>query len=121
MDDEREMMQAANEIEVRVQPVKKPLDVCLDIWARWSALSDYQITSGCANEQDTKEFMQAGEAIEAMVNSLSRRKWWAIKKSKGICTAWIFNDEVFADVLQEAEALLEPKMRNHVATRRYFN
>lgn len=98
-----------------------PLDVCLNIWARWNSLADYQITSGEGNQQDTKEFMQAGEAIEVMINSLSRMQWWAIRKSKGICTAWIFKDVHFATALAEAEAVLEPKLRKHVATRRHFD
>lgn len=115
------MMQVARKIEIKMQPAQCPLDVCLDIWARWSTLSDYQVTTGCANEQDIKDFMRAGEAVEAMINSLTRCQWWAIRKSKGICTAWIFNDTIFADVLCEAEAILEPKMRKHIATRRYFN
>ncbi len=100
---------------------RDPIDVCLDIWARWSRLTDHQASLVEANPQDTKEFMQAGEAMDTMINGLTRHQWWAIRKTKGICTAWIFKDDSYPDALCDAKAALEPKMRKNVYTRKYFN
>lgn len=108
-------------VELEAFQRRDPIDVCLDIWARWCALSDFQVTSGNANEQDTKEFMRAGEAVEVMINALPRYQWWAIRKAKGICTAWIFKDSIYPEALQDAKLVLEPLMKKHIATRRYFN
>ena len=114
-------MMGARKVDLDVLHQMTPMDVCLNIWARWNSLADYQVSTGAGNEQDVKEFMRTGEAVECMINSLSRCQWWAIRKSKGICTAWIFKDTIFADALAEAEAVLDPLMRKHVATRRYFH
>ncbi len=100
---------------------REPIDLCLDIWLRWMHLADHQHSLVESNQQDTKEFMRAGEAIDTMVNALPRVQWWALRKAKGLCTAWIFKDHVYLGALQDAKDTLEIKMRDHVATRRYFN
>lgn len=100
---------------------RDPFKVCLDIWARWSSLADHQVSLGIANEQDTKEFMRAGEAIDVMINSLTRRQWWALHKAKGMCTVWIFAEEKYPEALLQAREALEPRLQKHIATRRYFN
>ncbi len=108
-------------LELEAFQRKDPVDMCLDLWARWNALADHQVSAGHGNPQDTKEFMQAGEAIEAMINGLARREWWAIRKARGICTVWIFKDEYYQDALAEALDILEPKLRMHIATRKFFD
>ncbi len=84
-------------------------------------LSDHVASQVEANQQDTKDFMRAGEAVNTMIDALPRVQWWAIRKARGMCTAWIFRDDAFAGALQDAKDTLEPKLKTHVATRRYFN
>ncbi|HXA47265.1 MAG TPA: hypothetical protein VNW52_06525, partial [Burkholderiaceae bacterium] len=84
-------------------------------------LSDQQYSDGDANLQDTKDFMKTGEALETMINDLPRHLWWAIMKSRGICTVWLFPNLNILDALADAEEKLTPKMKQHLATRRYFD
>jgi hypothetical protein len=100
---------------------RSPFDRVMDVWARWVALADYQISSGDANLQDTKDFMRAGEAAEAMINELPRHQWWAIRKSRGISTVWLFPNTSISDALEAAEKILTPKMQQHIALRRFFS
>ncbi len=111
----------SRKVNLDVLLAPSPLDVCLGIWARWNALADHQVSHGVANEQDVKEFMRVGEAVDSKVNAMARVHWWAIYRSRGICTAWIFKETVFADALAEAEKILEEKLRKHDDTKKYFN
>lgn len=97
-----------------------PFYVVMEIWARWMRLKDQQHSSGDGNLQDTRDFMRTAEAVDAMVDDLPRVSWWAIRKSRGICTVWRYPDQSYADALQAAEQALIPKMKNHIAVRRYF-
>lgn len=99
----------------------RPFDVVMRIWALWMNLKDAQHSAAEAPSQDTKEFMALGEAVMAMVDDLPRQQWWAVLRSRGICTVWRFNEASFPDALAAAEEALTPKMRKNVATRRYFN
>lgn len=98
-----------------------PFSVVMEIWKRWMHLQDFQHTSGDANQQDTKDFMRTGEAVDVMINSLPRHELWAIRKSQAIASVWIFKDHSYLDALGSAERILVPKMKINVATRRYFN
>lgn len=98
-----------------------PYNQVLDIWHRWVSLADRVNPDGDANLQDTKDFMRAGEAVEVMINDLPRYQWWAIRKSKGISTVWLFPSLNLLDALDDAEKILTPKMRQHIATRRFFD
>jgi hypothetical protein len=100
---------------------REPVDKVLDIWADYLRLRDSNEPGGYSNPQDVKDFMRLGEAVEAMVNDLRRHQWWAIRKSRGICTQWIFKDAIYEDALAEAKKKLEEKMRTHIATSKYFN
>lgn len=100
---------------------REPVDRVLDIWASYISLADSCSPGGYANDQDVKDFMRTGEAVETMVNNLKRHQWWAIRKSKGICTQWIFKDAIYEDALTQAKEILVAKMRINVATARYFN
>jgi hypothetical protein len=97
-----------------------PFNRVMDIWTRWIKLKDNNETGGHSNLQDTKDFMKAGEAVEAMINELPRHQWWAIRKSRGISTVWIFPNISILGALEDAENTLTPKMKNHLATWRYF-
>jgi hypothetical protein len=97
-----------------------PYGKLLTIWTRFYSLSDIQHTNGDSNPQDTKDFMRTGEAVDAMINNLPRHQWWAIRKSRGICTAWNFPSIRLETALEQAEEAMTPKMKIHVACARYF-
>jgi hypothetical protein len=99
---------------------KSPFNQVMDIWVRFVSLSDRANPDGDSNLQDTKDFMRIGEAVEAMLNELPRHQWWAIRKSKGISTVWLFPNLSILEALEAAEKILTPKMRQHIATRRFF-
>lgn len=65
--------------------------------------------------------MKIGEAVNAMVDSLTIQHRWAIYKSQGISSAWRFQNAKYEDVLSDARDDLEKKLRNNVATRLYFS
>lgn len=65
--------------------------------------------------------MKIGEAVNAMVDSLTIQHRWAIYKSQGISPAWRFQNAKYEDVLSDARDDLEKKLRNNVATRLYFS
>lgn len=98
-----------------------PIDKLLTIWAEFISLRDSQVSTGLANPQDVKDFMRIGEAVEVMINDLKRHQWWAVRKSRGICSVWVFKDQHYEAHLTEAREILEKKMRVHIATARYFN
>jgi hypothetical protein len=111
------MQAAAQEVAVK----ESPFVHVMGIWVRWVSLKDFAHTTGDSNLQDMKEFFKAGEAVEGMINDLPRRLWWAIRKCKGISTAWLFPNHPLQAAITEAEQILLPKMKNHIATRRYFS
>lgn len=100
---------------------QRPFDVVMGIWAQWMRLKDCQHPTGDGHPQDTKEFMALGEAVTAMLDDVPRVEWWAVMRSRGICTVWRFPESSFADALESAEERLMPKLLKHVATKRYFN
>lgn len=100
---------------------REPVDKVLDIWADYMHLRDSSEPGGYSNPQDVKDFMRLGEAVDAMVNDLRRHQWWAIRKSKGLCTQWIFRDETYERALGQAKEILVAKMRINVATAKYFS
>lgn len=64
--------------------------------------------------------LRLGEAVNAMVDSLTVIHRWAVYKSQGISTVWRFPNASYEAVLLEARDELENKLRKHVATRLYF-
>lgn len=117
---QRDVMQTMKLAVVDTFHAQTPYDVCMGIWTEWMKLADHQHSTGFSHPQDVKEFMAAGLAIDTMVNDLKRHQWWAIRKSRGICTVWNFPNVSLADALTQAEAILTPKMRTNEATKRYF-
>jgi hypothetical protein len=105
------------------EPTCKESPYCqlMALWSRYIALDDRPYSDGEGNPQDTKDFMRAGEAVEAMINGLPRHQWWAVRKSRGISTVWLFPTLSLERVLEEAEKILTEKMRTHIATRRFFD
>jgi hypothetical protein len=72
------------------------------------------------HEQQLAADMKVGEAVNAMVDSLTALHRWAICKSQGISRGWRFPNADYELVLSEARDDLEKKLRNNVATRLYF-
>ena len=64
--------------------------------------------------------LKLGEAVNAMVDSLTVIHRWAVYKSQGISNVWRFPNANYEAVLLEARDDLENKLRKHVATRLYF-
>jgi hypothetical protein len=97
-----------------------PFVVVMKLWARWMTLTDRREAGGWAHPQDVKEFMRAGEAVDAMVNDLPSAQRWAIYRAYGIATVWRFPNLPLAEVVIEAEQILTPKMLRNVDVKRYF-
>ena len=115
-------MMIAEAVVIEAAPTRDaPFHRAMTVWVNWMKLNDQQTSSGLGHPQDSKDFMKAGEAVEVMINDLPRVHWWAIRKAHGITTVWRFPDRSLPDALAEAESILTPKMRNNLATRRFFN
>jgi len=85
-----------------------------------------KLTSDAEIERDvgTEQYLanlKIGEAVNAMVDSLTIQHRWAIYRSQGISTAWRFVNASYEEVLLAARASLEEKLRGNVATRLYFS
>jgi hypothetical protein len=115
------MVENERAVLVSAPQADRPFDVVMGIWARWMKLKDSQSSGGDAATQDTKEFMALGEAVMVMLDGLPRIQWWAVMRSRGICTVWRFPEAAFPDALAGAEETLMPKLLKHVATRRFFD
>lgn len=115
------MIEAERAVLATPPTVDRPFDIVMAIWARWMHLKDSQRSEAEGNPQDTKEFMALGEAVSTMVDDLPRLQWWAVLRSRGICTVWRYPHDSLMDALAEAEAILTPKLMKHIATKRYFN
>lgn len=127
-------------IRVRKEDVKKDsfikrdgLDICLDYWNYFMSKNDSDLGiknqtglqgdgDGYGND-DTSEQRHAnkvGEATNAMVNSLLAHERWAIYRSRGLCTQWLFPLLNFLDVLPKAQESLTQKLKINIATCHYF-
>jgi hypothetical protein len=111
---------------------RTPLQKCLDLWLRWLHRGDSGIgwrgrsamleSDASASSEQLYDRMDnhAGEAVDAMIDSLPTHQGWAIRKRCGLVTLWRFPLLVYADVLAQAEAELEKKLKINIATRNYF-
>jgi hypothetical protein len=100
---------------------KSPYIMVMDIWERWMRLSDHRVSSPNSHPQDVKEFSQCGEAIDAMVDDLPMIQRHAISRSRSLgAQVWRWPDKAVELVLQDAEVALIPRMKKHLATKRYF-
>lgn len=64
--------------------------------------------------------LKMGEAVNAIVDSLTVLQRAAVYKSQGLATVWRFASSNYETVLLHAREDLEEKLRKHVATRLYF-
>lgn len=115
------MFENERAVLVSAPQADRPFDVVMGIWAQFMRLKDSKPNSHQPLDQDAKEFMALGEAVTAMLDDLPRVQWWAVMRSRGICTAWRFGEAAFPGALADAEEALTPKLKKHVATKRYMN
>lgn len=125
-------MRVAHKIEVEAFHKPRPLDLCLDLWMQWQRRSDaglgWHRRSAMMEGESSSDSEQlydsmdnaAAEAVEAMMVGLPRHLDWAIRRRCGIATIWRFPNLDFSTALVEAEAELEKKLKNNIATRNFF-
>jgi hypothetical protein len=82
-------------------------------------VSDAQADRDVHEEQHLAD-LRIGEAVNAMVDSLTVQQRWAIYRSQRISTVWRFQNANYETVLLEARDELEQKLKKNVATRLYF-
>jgi hypothetical protein len=109
-----------------------PYAICMACWVDYMRTDDrdlgangMKLAGDSVDEKDVYEKQRAadlkvGEAVNAMVDSLTMRDRWAIYRSQGISTAWRFPNANYETVLLEARDELEKKLRNNIATRLYW-
>jgi hypothetical protein len=64
--------------------------------------------------------IKMGEAVNAMVDSLTVLQRAAIYRSQGLATSWRFSSSNYEAVLLQAREDLEEKLKKNLATRIYF-
>jgi len=65
--------------------------------------------------------LKMGEAVNAMIDSLTVLQRAAVYKSQGLSTAWRFASSNYEAVLLQAREELEDKLKKNLATRIYFS
>lgn len=110
-----------------------PYAMLMACWSDYMRVDDrdlgsrgMQLASDAPPEQSVHEAqrladLKIGEAVNAMVDSLSFQHRWAIYRSQGISTAWRFANASYADVLEAARDELQAKLQKNVATRLHFS
>jgi hypothetical protein len=110
-----------------------PYGILMACWADFMRVDDrdlgsrgMKLASDAENDRDVHEQQRAadlkiGEAVNAMVDSLSIQHRWAICKSQGISRGWRFPNANYEVVLTEARDELENKLRKNLATRLHFS
>lgn len=110
-----------------------PYGLLMACWADFMRTDDRDLSGSCmklqsdavadrnVHDDQRAADMKIGEAVGAMVDSLTIQHRWAIYKSQGISSAWRFQNAKYEDVLSDARDDLEKKLRNNVATRLYFS
>lgn len=108
-----------------------PVDLCLELWKEWMRQGDRDLSTqtmrGLAGDGDgygsedvyeaqRRNDMRIGEATNAQIESMSRIHYWAIYRACSIATAWKFPHADFMQVMVEARAELEKKLRKNICT-----
>jgi hypothetical protein len=107
-----------------------PVDYCLELWKSWMHCTDRDLGAktmrglsgdGDGHGVDLHEAQRASDmrmaqATDAMINSLSRIHSWAIYRACSMATLWRFPNAVLQDVVIEARAELEKKLRKNICT-----
>jgi hypothetical protein len=108
----------------------EPVLYCLEVWAAWMG-GDYDRDlgmQGCRGvsgdegagpdvyERQQRADAKIAEAVNAMIDSLSRLHMWAIYASCSVATAWRFPNADLVLVAEEARTELEKKLRKNSCT-----
>ena len=133
-------MRRVKKSDVDVHPVIKQdgLTICLECWRDWMLSDDRDLSAsrmklhGGDQDQEHEGYesdpyaeqrkadMKVGEATGAMIEGLKPVWRWAIHKKMGVCQVWNFPSVDFLSCLADAQAELESKLRNHIATSMKF-
>lgn len=109
-----------------------PYALLMDCWVAYMRVDDRDLGSRCmklvgegdpeysVHEAQRLADIKLGEAVNAMVDSLTVQHRWAIYRSQRISAIWRFPNADYATVLLEARDELESKLRKNVATRLYW-
>ena len=108
---------------------KCPLDICLDIWVKWTEWDDqsksHRDRSYDHDEDDTPYIIadiKTAEAVDVIVHGLPRHFQWAVRKRCGIApTVWRYPNLDYINTVKEAEAILIQKLKNNFACCKYFS
>jgi hypothetical protein len=135
------MMRRVRKEEVQRETWTKPdgLVHCLECWKSWMLSDDRDLsasrmrlhagdaqdgTSGGYDsnpyDEQRKADYKVGEATGAMIEDMKPAWRWALYKKCGITTQWKFPLLDFMVVLIDAQADLEKKLRNNIATATFF-
>lgn len=113
---------------------------CLECWKDWMLTDDRDLSAARmkllpGDRDDAEEVegyesdpyteqrrddMKVGEATGAMIEELKPVWRWSIHKKMGVCQVWNFPSADFLSSLEQAQAELERKLRNHIATAMKF-
>jgi len=111
------------------------LDICLDCWVRSMAtgrddkdLGVQRLEMLCGDgdgygNDDTGQQRRDNEiavATNAMIDSLSRVHWWAIRRKMGLATVWNYPNQDYMHVAIEACIELTAKLRRNPTTAVWF-
>jgi hypothetical protein len=128
------------DVQVSAAVKKDGLAECLECWKDWMLSDDRDLSASRmklhAGDRDEDEElegyesdpyaeqrrddMKVGEATGAMIEELKPVWRWAIHKKMGVCQVWRFESADFLSSLEQAQAELERKLRNHIATAMKF-
>jgi hypothetical protein len=112
-----------------------PLEYCLSCWTtamhndpdRDVGMQTMRLPAGESdaygrdpNEADLAREIEIGTATGAMIDSLPRIQWWAIRRLRGLTNVWDFPNADLLAVGPQAQAALTEKLRRNVVTRVFF-
>ena len=91
-----------------------------DLGAGGMKLAGDGVAQKDVHEQQRAADLKIGEAVNAMVDSLTVQHRWAIYRSQQLWTVWRFQNANYESVLLEARDALEQKLRKNATTRLYY-
>lgn len=133
-------MRRVRKEEITIDTWVKPdgLEYCLDCWRDWYLSDDRDLSASRMkldggkddDDDDDEKFAyesdpnleqrkcdnKIGEATNTVIEDLSLRHAWALKKLKGIATVWKFPQLDYMTVVQEAKLNVEIKLRRNIVT-----
>lgn len=131
------MLKRVRKEEVQISTLRgpDPLEYCLSCWTtamhndpdRDVGMQTMRLPSGESDaygrdpsEADLAREIEIGTATGAMIDSLPRIQWWAIRRLCGLTSVWNFPNADLLVVGPQAQAALTEKLRGNVVTRVFF-